>query len=141
MSAPPIVVTRAAAPGQSPGRRAWRRFRSKRLGYVSLLVFLVLFGLSLLAEVLSNDKPLLVRYDGQWYVPVVQVLPETRFGGDFPTPTDYLDPFIRESLHKPGNFAVYPPNAYHYSTINYFAKNPNPARPDAGNLLGTDDKL
>ena len=150
MSVPPVITTLppagampepAVAPrGLSPGRRAWQRFRSNRLGYVSLVIFVVLFGLSLIAEVLSNDNPLLVRYEGRWYVPVVQALPETVFGGDFPTPTDFLDPDIRKNLAKPGNFAVYPPNHYHYKTINYFAKNPNPARPDAENLLGTDDK-
>ncbi len=124
----------------SPLRRAWRRFRANRLGYVSLMLFLVLFGLSLLAEVLSNDKPLVVRYQGQWYFPVLETLPETTFGGDFPTPTDYLDPFIRGQLARPGNFAVYPPNHYHHSTINYFGTNPPPSRPDRENLLGTDDR-
>ncbi|MGZ5095642.1 MAG: ABC transporter permease, partial [Burkholderiales bacterium] len=82
---------------QSPARRAWRRFRSNKLGYFSLIIFAVLFGMSLLAEVLSNDKPLIVRYNGHWYFPLVQTLPETTFGGDFPTPTDYLDPLIREN--------------------------------------------
>ena len=110
------------------------------MGYVSLIVFAVLFGISLVAEVLSNDKPLVVRYNGEWYFPIVQTLPETTFGGDFPTPADYLDPQIRENLSRDGNFALYPPNPYHYRTINYFAKNPNPARPDSANLLGTDDK-
>ncbi|HYR34997.1 MAG TPA: ABC transporter permease [Burkholderiales bacterium] len=124
----------------SPARRAWRRFRANRLGYVSLLIFAVLFILSLLAEVLSNDKPLVVRYEGHWYFPVLQTLPETQFGGDFPTPADYLDPFIREQLSRPGNFALYPLNHYHYSTINYFSKNPSPSRPDRENLLGTDDR-
>ncbi|MCC7484227.1 MAG: ABC transporter permease [Burkholderiales bacterium] len=124
----------------SPGRRAWRRFRGNRLGYRSLLVFLFLFGLSLLAEVLSNDKPLLARYEGRWYLPVFQSLPETTFGGDFPTPTDYLDPMILENMSRPGNYALYPPNRYHHDTINYFARNPNPAAPDGENLLGTDDR-
>jgi len=124
----------------SPARRAWRRFRSNRLGYVSLVVFAVLFGISLLAEVLSNDKPLVARYQGHWYFPVFQTLPETTFGGDFPAPADYLDPLIRENLAKPGNFALYPLNHYHHSTINYFAKNPNPSAPDRDNLLGTDDR-
>jgi microcin C transport system permease protein len=124
----------------SPGRRAWRRFRANRLGYVSLIVFAVLFGLSLLAEVLSNDRPLVVRYEGEWYFPVFQTLPETTFGGDFETPADYLDPLIRGNLKKPGNFALFPLNPYHYRTINYFARNPNPARPDEDNMLGTDDK-
>ncbi len=137
---PPSSAAPAPPRGQSPGRRAWRRFRSNRLGYVSLVVFLVLFGLSLVAEVISNDKPLLVRYKGEWYLPIVQTLPETTFDGDFPTPTDYLDPQIRANLTQGGNFAIYPPNPYHHQTINYFAKNPNPARPDAANVLGTDDK-
>src|SRR5215212_282526 len=110
-AADPIRPSNARA--QSPGRRAWRRFRSNRLGFVALVLFAVLFGLSLLAEVLSNDKPLVVRYNGHWYFPLVQTLPETTFGGDFPTPTDYLDPFIRGNLAKPGNFALFPPNPYH----------------------------
>jgi microcin C transport system permease protein len=134
----PVATRKPSA--QSPGRRAWRRFRSNRLGYVSLIIFSVLFGISLFAEVLSNDKPLVVRYNGHWYFPLVQTLPETTFGGDFPTPTDYLDPFIRENLAKPGNFALFPPNPYHHSTINYFAKEPNPAVPSAQNIMGTDDR-
>jgi len=121
-----------------PGRRAWRRFRANRLGYVSLLVFAFFFAVSLLAEVLSNDRPLVVRYNGNWYFPVLQTLPETTFGGDFPTPTDYLDPDIRANLAKPSNLVVYPPNRYHARTINYFAKSPDPARPSAQNRLGTD---
>ncbi len=134
------AASAAAVRGSSPARRAWRRFCANRLGYASLIVFAVLFALSLLAELLSNDKPLAARYNGQWYFPVVQTLPETDFGGDFHTPTDYLDPLIRHNLSAPGNFALFPPNPYHYSTINYFAKNPNPSAPDADNLLGTDDK-
>lgn len=111
-----------------------------RLGYVSLALFLVLFGLSLMAEVLSNDKPLIVRYEGQWYVPLVQTLPEMTFGGDFATPTDFHDPLIRDNLAKPGNYALFPLNPYHHTTINYFAKEPSPSRPDAENVLGTDDR-
>ena len=125
---------------QSPARRAWRRFRSNRLGFVSLTLFAALFGLSLLAEVLSNDKPLAVRYQGQWYFPLAQTLPETTFGGDFESPTDYLDPLIQHNLAKPGNVALFPPNRYHHSTINYFAAAPSPAPPDAENLFGTDDR-
>ena len=124
---------------ESPARRAWRRFRANRLGYVSLLLFTALFGLSLFAELLSNDKPLVARYDGKWYFPVVQTLPETTFGGDFATPTDYLDPQIRKNLSSGGNFAIFPPNRYHHSTINYFAKEPAPSAPGE-NLLGSDDR-
>ncbi len=135
--APVVIDTGLQA---SPARRAWRRFRANRLGYASLIIFCVLFGVSLLAEVLSNDKPLVVRYDSHWYFPVFETLAETTFGGDFPTPTDYLDPFIRKQFRKPGNFALYPPNQYHHSTINYFSAAPSPARPDRENVLGTDDR-
>src|SRR3954467_4563532 len=137
ITAPVVIDTALHA---SPARRAWRRFRANRLGYASLIIFCVLFGVSLLAEVLSNDRPLVVRYDGHWYFPVLETLSETTFGGDFPTPTDYLDPFIREQFRKPGNFALYPPNHYHYTTINYFSPSPSPARPDRENFLGTDDR-
>jgi microcin C transport system permease protein len=70
----------------------------------------------------------------------VQTLPETTFGGDFPSETDYLDPFIRENLRRGDNFAIFPPNPYHHTTINYFAKDPSPSRPSRDNLLGTDDR-
>jgi microcin C transport system permease protein len=130
----------AASSSLSPRRRAWQRFRRHRLGYWSLIVFLVLFGLSLCAELICNDKPLLVRYEGHWYFPLVQNYPETVFGGDFPTPADYLDPFIKQRFQQPGNFAVYPLNHYSFNTLNYFAPSPNPAPPSAENWLGTDDR-
>lgn len=124
----------------SPARRAWLRFRRHRLGFASLLVFTALFLLSLGAELLSNDKPLVVRYQGQWYFPVVQTLPETVFGGDFETPTDYLDPFIQQQLARPGHWALSAPNRYHHGTLDYFAPLPNPAPPSGRNWLGTDDR-
>jgi microcin C transport system permease protein len=110
------------------------------LGFASLVLFVALFAMSLVAELVSNDKPLLVRYQGQWFVPIVHNPPETAFGGDFASPTDFLDPFIRQQLARPGNWAVYPPNPYHHSTLNYFAKQPNPAAPSVDNWLGTDDR-
>ncbi|MFN7641100.1 MAG: ABC transporter permease, partial [bacterium] len=124
----------------SPSQRAWQRFRRNRLGYWSLLVFCALFLLSLGAELICNDKPLVARHHGQWYAPILNNVPETHFGGDFETPTDFLDPFIRQQFAQPGNFALYPPNPYHHSTINYFAKQPNPAAPSGDNWLGTDDR-
>ena len=124
----------------SPAARAWARFRRNRLGFWSLVVFCALVVLSLMAEVVSNDKPLLLRYDGQWYFPLVQTYPEKTFGGDFDTETDYLDPFIRQQFSQPGNFALYPPNPYGAKTLNYFAKEPNPAPPSRDNWLGTDDR-
>ncbi|WP_310565603.1 ABC transporter permease [Hydrogenophaga sp.] len=124
----------------SPSRRAWQRFKRNRLGYWSLLLFCALVVLSLFAEVLSNDRPLVVRYQGQTYWPLVNDYPETTFGGDFESNTDYLDPFIREQLGKGGNWAVYAPNPYGPKTLNYFAQSPNPSAPTAENWLGTDDR-
>lgn len=124
----------------SPGQRAWQRFRQNRRGYYSLWIFSLLFAFSLFAEVISNDKPLLVYYQQQFYVPLLHTYPETTFGGDFFSETDYNDPFIRKKLSTGGNWAIYPLNPYSYNTINYYAKQPNPAPPSADNVLGTDDR-
>lgn len=124
----------------SPSALAWHRFRRNRLGYVSLVLFVVLFLVSLAAELVSNDKPLVASYQGQLHVPVFKNPPETAFGGDFATPTDFLDPFIRQQFQQPGNWAIYPLNPYHHGTLNYFAQEPNPSPPSAENWLGTDDR-
>ena len=130
----------SVVPSLSPSRRAWQRFKRNRLGYWSLVVFSVLVVASLFAEVLSSDRPLVVRYEGQTYFPLVNDYPETVFGGDFESNTDYLDPFIRERITTGDNWAVYAPNPYGPKTLNYFAKAPNPAAPTADNWLGTDDR-
>ncbi|SMF98879.1 ABC transporter permease [Burkholderia singularis] len=122
----------------SPVRRVWRRFKAQRLGYWSLVIFAVAFAVSIAAPLWSNDKPLVVRYDGHYYFPLLRDYPETVFGGDFPTPADYLDPYVRGKLAAPGNFALYPLNRYHYDTLNYFSTRPNPAPPSRENWLGTD---
>lgn len=124
----------------SPGRRAWLRFKRNRLGYWSLVLFTLMVVGSLFAEVLSTDRPLVVRYEGKSYFPVVRDYPEKTFGGDFETPTDYLDPFIRERITQGGNWAIYAPNTYGPKTLNYFAKSPSPAAPTRDNWLGTDDR-
>jgi microcin C transport system permease protein len=116
------------------------RFRRNRVGFTSLLIFCVLVGLSLAAELVSNDRPVVVSYQGQIYWPMVRDYPETTFDGDFNTPTDYLDPFIREKLSQPGNWALFAPNRYGPKTLNYFARSPNPAPPTVDNWLGTDDR-
>lgn len=135
------ISSTASSPASiSPSRRAWLRFKQHRLGYASLILFVAMVLISLGAELVSNDRPLLARYNGQWYVPIVQNVPETTFGGDFETSTDYLDPFIQAQFAKPGNFALYPINRSHHRTINYFAKEPNPSAPSSDNWLGTDDR-
>jgi microcin C transport system permease protein len=132
--------TEAVTPSLSPSARAWRRFKRNRLGYWSLVLFCLLVVGSLFAEVLSNDRPLVVRFEGTTYFPMVKDYAETVFGGDFDTTTDYLDPFIREQLTKGDNWAIYAPNPYGPQTLNYFAKLPNPSPPTLDNLLGTDDR-
>jgi microcin C transport system permease protein len=124
----------------SPARRVWQRFRQQRLGYWSLIVFVVAFAASLAGPLWSNDKPIVVRYEGHLYFPLFKTYAETTFGGDFPTPADYLDPYIKHRFDTPGNFALYPPNRYYYDTLNYFSKAPNPAPPSRDNWLGTDDR-
>jgi microcin C transport system permease protein len=121
-------------------QRAWRRFKANRRGYISLWIFAILFVISLFAEVLSNDKPLIIHYEGAYYFPLFTTYPETTFGGDFHAETDYLDPYIRDQITAGENWALYPLNPYSYNTINYFAEYPNPAPPSADNLLGTDDR-
>ena len=124
----------------SPSRRAWQRFKQNRLGYWSLVVFCALVALILVAELVSNDRPLVVRFEGQTYFPMFKDYPEKTFGGDFETSTDYLDPYIRDRFSKPGNWAVYAPNTYGAGTLNYFAKSPNPSAPTLENWLGTDER-
>jgi microcin C transport system permease protein len=122
----------------SPNQRAWRRFKRHRLGVWSLWIFTAMFALSLVAEVLSNDVPLVARYDGRIYFPLLGNPPEVEFGGDFRTPTDWSDPFITARFALPGNWVVRPPNHHSATSIEYFAKPPNPAPPSADDWLGTD---
>ena len=140
MSGPIPVSNSINAPSLSPGRRAWLRFKRNRLGFFSLWGMVFLLVISLAAELVSNDRPLVVKYQGELLFPMLQDYPETRFGGDFATPTDYLDPFITQRFAEPGNWAVFAPNRYGPKTLNYFAQAPNPAPPSAANLLGTDDR-
>ena len=124
----------------SPSRRAWLRFKKNKLGFWSLVIFSTLVVLSLFADVLSTDKPLVVSFKGQLYFPVLKDYSEKTFDGDFYAPADYLDPFIKDKLTTAPNWAIYAPNPYGPKTINYFAKSPNPSAPSTQNLLGTDDR-
>ena len=134
------VAAWVSRPAMTPRQRAWARFRRHRRGYWSLWIFLAVFVLSLFAEVLSNDRPLLLKYDGRYYIPLFHDYPEATFGGDFLTRTDYLDPFIQEKLTTGGNWAVWPLNRYRFDTLNYFAPSPNPSAPSTVNYFGTDDR-
>jgi microcin C transport system permease protein len=119
--------------------RFWQQFRRHRRGYWSLWIFLVLFGLSLGAELIANDKPLLVKYEGQYYFPIFRFYPETTFGGDFQTETNFRDPVLAGKINAHG-WMVFPLIPYSYSTINYDLRVPAPSPPDRDNWLGTDDQ-
>ena len=120
-------------------RRRLHNFRATRRGFWFLWTFLALFFTSLFAELIANDKPLLVRFDGAYYVPFLEAYPETLFGGDFPTEADYRDDFVVELIEAKG-WMVWPIIRYDYSTINYDLPSPAPSPPTADNWLGTDDQ-
>ena len=130
----------STTPSASLSRRRWRRFTANRRGHYSLLIFLFFFVLSLFAEVLSNDKPIVVRYEKHWYFPIWHDYAETVFGGDFETPADYRDPYILERLQAEGNFALFPVNPHSYNSINLHINQPVPSPPTRVNYLGTDDR-
>ncbi len=119
--------------------RRLHAFRANRRGWWSFWIFGTLVVVTLFAEVLANDKPILVSYDGGLYLPVFVTYPETTFGGEFPTEADYRDPYVQELIAEKG-WAVWPPLRYSYRTINYDLKVPAPAPPSAANWLGTDDQ-
>jgi len=135
-----IKTKNKASQKQSPYHRSWKRFRSNKRGYYSLWIFSILFMLSLVAEIFSNDKPILVNYDNTYYFPIFKTYAETVFGGDFETEADYNDEFIKEKITSNGNWTLYAPNPYSYDSISYFNDEPNPASPSEQNLLGTDDR-
>ena len=124
----------------SLARRRWNSFRKNKRGFYSLIIFMLLFVTCLFAELLSNDKPFLVKYDGGYYFPIIKVYPETVFGGDFESETDYRDEYILNKLTENGNFIVFPLNPHSYNSINLQLETPVPSPPTRENLLGTDDR-
>ena len=120
-------------------RRRLQNFRANRRGFWALWIFLALFGVSLGAEVVANDRPLVVRFDGAFYFPIVRTYPETAFGGVFPTEAVYRDPAVGALIREKG-WLVWPPIPFRYDTINYDLPVPAPAPPSRVNWLGTDDQ-
>ncbi|NOI84072.1 ABC transporter permease [Vibrio sp. 99K-1] len=117
----------------------WLRFKANKRGFISLWIFTILFGLSLFAEIIANDKPLLVSYDNQWFVPVINEYAETEFGGEFETEADYKDPYVIDLIEESG-YIVWPIIPFSYDTINFDIAGAVPSEPDSVNWLGTDDK-
>lgn len=116
-----------------------RRFKAHRLGWVSFWLFLVMLVLSMGANFIANDKPLLVSYQGSWYAPVLKVYPETAFGGVFETEAEYRDPVVQQLITRDG-WLLWPVVRFADQTVNFDLNVPVPAPPSAQNWLGTDDQ-
>lgn len=145
-------------------QRRWRNFKANRRAWWSLWIFGLLFGLSLFAELLANDKPIVVNYRGDYYFPIYRFYPETAFGGDFKTEAVYADPALQCLIRTGGlvdcwddpdavladaadgdvagepvvaGWMLWPPVPYSYKTINNVGA--APSAPDGDHWLGTDD--
>ena len=121
------------------GQRRLDSFRRNRRGFWSLWIFLAVFLISLFAEFIANDRPILLRFDGAWYFPIFADYPETAFGGEFPTTADYRDPAVEKLIAAKG-WMLWPPIPFSYTTINYDLPSPAPSPPSRVNWLGTDDQ-
>lgn len=119
-------------------RRRLAAFRASKRGMISLTIFGLLFFLSLFAELLANDKPILIRYDGAFYSPLVKDYPETTFGGDFPTNTVYSDPEVQKLIEAKG-WILWPPIPYSYDTVLKGEGRTTLQPPSRQHWLGTDD--
>lgn len=120
--------------------RRWRSFKANKRGYASAWIFLVLFVFSLFAELLANDRPIIVHYENRFYFPIFKVYPETDFGGAFQTEAAYRQPDVQRLIEKNGGWMIWPPIQYGYRTVNFALSEPAPSPPTMENLLGTDDQ-
>ncbi|KIF60602.1 MULTISPECIES: ABC transporter permease [Pseudomonas] len=128
-------------PTLSPiGQRRWARFKAHRRGWWSLWLFLALFGLSLGGELVANDKPLLVTYQGEWLFPAFKRYTEQDFGGELPFQPDYRSAQVRELIEGQGGRMWFAPIPFGFDTANYDLTEPAPSPPTTENWLGTDDQ-
>jgi microcin C transport system permease protein len=110
-------------------QRRWRNFKANRRGYWSFWIFCTLFVVTLFAELIANDRPLLLKFDGKLYFPAFIAYSETTFGGDFETAADYRDPFLRKLIAEKNGWMVWPPVRYSYNTHNLDLPTPAPSKP------------
>ena len=120
-------------------KRRFNNFKSNKRGWYSFWIFFVLFLISIFANFISNDKPLIINYDNIYYFPIFNKYPETTFGGDFETEADYKDPYVKKLIKNKG-WLIMPLIPYTYDTIIRDLDVPAPSPPSRKNLLGTDDQ-
>jgi microcin C transport system permease protein len=121
-------------------RRRLANFRANKRGLWSLYIFAVLFVVTLFAEFLANDRPLLISYEGRLLFPIFATYTDEDFGGFLPTEADYRDPFTQEAIADAGGWMLWPLIPYHHNTVVRDKGVPAPAPPDSENWLGTDDQ-
>ncbi len=121
--------------------RKLRNFKANRRGFYSAIIFSILFIVTLFAEFIANDKPIILTYNNAVYFPVLKQYPETLFGGDFESEADYRDAYVQDLIKEKGNgWMLWPLIRYNYKTINYDLPKPAPSAPSGENILGTDDQ-
>jgi microcin C transport system permease protein len=121
-------------------QRRLDRFRRNRRGWWSLWLFLALFATTLCGELIANDKPLLLKYDGEYYFPVLSRYTEQAFGGQLPFQADYRSDYVRKLIEAKGGWMLFPPVPFSADTPNYELTMPAPSPPSSTNWLGTDDQ-
>ena len=120
-------------------QRRLNNFRNNKRGYYSFCLFAFLFFVSLFADFIANEKPLLVKYNDKYFIPIINIYPETTFGGDFETEADYRDPYVKDLIQNNG-WSIWPVIPYSYNTIIKDLEKPAPSPPSKKNWLGTDDQ-
>lgn len=115
------------------------KFKKNRRGYFSFIILAFLFFISLFAEFIANDKPLLVRFQGDYHFPIIFDVLEKDVGGEFESLADFRDPFLQKKIRENG-FIIFAPIPFYFDTINYNLKTPAPSKPSLENWLGTDDQ-
>src|SRR3954466_3624648 len=124
-----VPITRKPFVPSPLNRRRWENFKANRRGYWSFWIFLILFVISLFAELIANDRPFLIKYDGHLYLPAFVSYSETTFGGDFETAADYRDPYLQKQIAAKGGSIVWPLIRYSYDTHNLDLPTPAPSKP------------
>ncbi len=114
-------------------------FKKNKRAYISFVLLLATFIISLFSELIANDKPLMVKYKNSFYFPVFNEYTDAFWGGDFPTPADYKDPLIKENIDKNG-WMIMPPIPFSFNTVDYNLTTATPSAPDKEHLLGTDEE-
>ena len=120
-------------------QRRLQNFRANRRGFWSLWIFLALLAATMPAEFIANDKPIVVYYEGGFYMPIFRAYPETIFGGEFETEADYRDPYVANKIDGAG-WMIWPLVPYSYRTVAWDLPVPAPSPPDSQHWLGTDDQ-